>query len=346
MRRAGQSIRTSPLAAVALVIIAVEQACAGPGGVLKLEVIDRDTHSPVACRMYLTNAAKKALKAPNVPFWHDHFVFDGSIAIKLPKGEYDFEIERGPEYLVRYGHFTMDNFSDDKQVVDLKRFVDMAADGWWSGDLDVRRPAKDLKLLMLAEELHVAQLITWPNRNALLAKADYKGPLVEFDTNYFIHLSGIDQRAGGTLLFHNASEPLTITFDPRAEFPPQQESIAAASQQPDTWVDAQTASGWDLPSWIACGGLDSIELDNSSLLRRGTARHESTGKPRDKLLFPGTSGEGRWNEKIYYHLLNGGLHVVPTAGSGSGDAANPLGYNRMYVHVKGPLTYDKWWQGV
>ena len=107
-------------------------ALAGQGGQLRLEVIDRDTKEPIACRMHLTNAAKRPLKAPKVPFFHDHFVFSGSITIKLPEGEYAFEIERGPEYLVRLGHFSMQNFSDDTEVVDLKRFVDMAADGWWS----------------------------------------------------------------------------------------------------------------------------------------------------------------------------------------------------------------------
>ena len=74
---------------------------AGPGGQLKIEVVDRDTGKPLACRMHLTNAAKRPLKAPRVPFWHDHFVFSGSITLKLPKGEYAFEIERGPEYLIR-----------------------------------------------------------------------------------------------------------------------------------------------------------------------------------------------------------------------------------------------------
>jgi hypothetical protein len=74
----------------------VGQAWAGPGGQLRVEVVDRETGEPLACRMHLTNAAKKALKAPKVPFWHDHFVFSGSVTLKLPKGEYDFEIERGP----------------------------------------------------------------------------------------------------------------------------------------------------------------------------------------------------------------------------------------------------------
>ena len=47
--------------------------------------------------MHLTNAAKRPLKAPKVPFWHDHFAFSGTITLKLPKGEYAFVIERGME---------------------------------------------------------------------------------------------------------------------------------------------------------------------------------------------------------------------------------------------------------
>src|SRR5437773_794177 len=91
----------------------VRTASGGPGGVLKVEVIDRETKQPLACRMHLTNAAGKPLRAPKAPFWHDHFVFDGQISLKLPKGQYAFEIEHGPEYLVRQGHFTIDDFSQD-----------------------------------------------------------------------------------------------------------------------------------------------------------------------------------------------------------------------------------------
>src|SRR6188768_555807 len=155
------------LACLASFAAGVAAAVAGQGGQLRLEVVDRDTKEPLACRMHLTNAAKRPLKAPKVPFFQDHFVFAGSITLKLPEGEYAFEIERGPEYLVRLGRFSMQNFSDDTKTVDLKRFVDMAADGWWSGDLHVERPAKDLELLMLAEDLHVVQLVTWPNRKNL-----------------------------------------------------------------------------------------------------------------------------------------------------------------------------------
>src|SRR5689334_16476507 len=99
-------------------LLGPRRASAGPGGTLKIEVIDRDTKQKLACRMHLTNAAKRPLRAPKVPFWHDHFVFDGEVTLKLPKGEYAFELEHGPEYLVRLGHFSMDDFSQDTKVVD------------------------------------------------------------------------------------------------------------------------------------------------------------------------------------------------------------------------------------
>ncbi len=332
--------------AIAAVAGGVGLASAGQGGQLRLEVVDRDTKEPVACRMHLTNAAKRPLKAPKVPFWHDHFVFSGSITLKLPQGEYAFEIERGPEYLVRQGHFTMQNFSDDTKVVDLKRFVDMASEGWWSGDLDVERPAKDIELLMQAEDLHVVELVTWPNRKNLLSTRSLTNPLVEFDGNRYYHLAaGSDARFGGTLLFFNLEQPLDLAAS-KAEFPPLEDSILAAKSQSGAWVDAAKANSWDLPLWVASGKLDSIQVANSSLGRKSSSTSENGGRPRDSRLFPGSSGNARWSEAIYYRLLDCGLRIPPTAGSGSGMVANPLGYNRVYVQVDGELTYEKWWDGL
>src|SRR5262249_55708836 len=70
------------------------------------------------------------------------------------------------------------------------------------------------------------------------------------------------------------------------------------------------------------------------------------GKPRDRQRFSGPHGNGLWTQEIYYHALNCGLRVPPSAGSASGVLPNPVGYNRLYVQVDGRLTYDKWWEGV
>ena len=98
---------------------------------------------------------------------------------------------------------------------------------------------------------------------------------------------------------------------------------------------------------MGCRRANRFDPDRQQQPAAQVGGHERRpGKPRDTRLFPGSSGNGRWSEKIYYHLLDCGLHVVPTAGSGSGTVANPVGYNRLYVHVDGELTYEKWWDSL
>ncbi|MCA9216655.1 MAG: CehA/McbA family metallohydrolase, partial [Planctomycetales bacterium] len=49
----------------------------------------------------------------------------------------------------------------------------------------------------------------------------------------------------------------------------------------------------------------------------------------------------------YYELLNCGIRVAPSAGSGSSNqSGNPLGYNRVYVHCGDAFTWDNWWHGL
>jgi hypothetical protein len=136
----------------------------GANGQLEVIVVDKDTGKPTACRMHLLGPNNnKPRKADKVPFWHDHFVFPGKILLKLPLGNYSFVLERGLEYLDQQGRFTINVFADDSKQIELRRFVDMSAEGWWSGDLDVRRPIGDIELLMSADDLHVAEVISWSN---------------------------------------------------------------------------------------------------------------------------------------------------------------------------------------
>ena len=97
---------------------------------------------------------------------------------------------------------------------------------------------------------------------------------------------------------------------------------------------------------VAAGQVDSIEIAHANLCREEVIDNEGDGKPRDRKLFPGVAGNARWSQEIYFKLLDCGLRIPPSAGSGSGEAPNPVGYNRMYVHVDGPFDYEKWWQGL
>jgi hypothetical protein len=74
--------------------------------------------------------------------------------------------------------------------------------------------------------------------------------------------------------------------------------------------------------------------------------NEAWGKPRDAARLPEPRGNGFWTQEIYYHILNAGLRLPPSAGSASGVLPNPVGYNRIYVHLGDTLDYKSWWEGI
>jgi hypothetical protein len=314
---------------------------------LTIKVTDRDTGKPIAVRMHLKNARGVAVHPPKSAFWKDHFVFDGEITLKLPRGNYTFEIQRGPEYLDRSGYFTIEPFAGDTKEIDMQRFVDMAKSSWYAGDLHVHRPLDEIELLMRAEDLHVAPVITWWN-----AKNTWKGQvlpekrLVNFDGNRFYSLmAGEDERKGGALLFFNLDEPLDVA-DAKPEYPSGMKYLLEAKETPAVHVDAEKPFWWDFPVWLASGKIDSVGLANNHQQRSGMMDNEAWGKPRDRTFFPAPHGNGRWSQEIYYHALNCGIKLPPSAGSASGVLPNPVGYNRVYVHVDGELTWDKWFAGL
>jgi hypothetical protein len=82
------------------------------------------------------------------------------------------------------------------------------------------------------------------------------------------------------------------------------------------------------------------------MCRESVISAEKPGRPRDRVRYPDPWGNAQWSLYIYFQLLDAGVRLPPSAGSGSGDSPNPVGYNRMYVNVDGPLTYEKWWQSL
>jgi hypothetical protein len=282
-----------------------------------------------------------------VPFWKDHFVFNGAILLELTTGMYTFELETGPEYRTQAGYFQIERGATDTKTIEMTRAVDMKKEGWWSGDLHIHRPPQDIELLMRAEDLHIGPVITWWNKQNPWQDQPLPDPaLVQFDGNRLYQLlAGEDEREGGALLFFNLPKPLAITAASR-EFPSPAVFLAEAKQSPGVHVDIEKPFWWDVPMWIALGQVDSIGLANNHEHRDGMLDNEAWGKPRDTAIFPSPHGNGRWSQDIYYKLLNCGLRIPPSAGSASGVLPNPVGYNRVYVQCGDELTWDKWWENL
>lgn len=342
-------------------------------GRLELRAVDKDTGKPLAVRLHLQNGQGKPYKPTKLKgglAFGDHLMFSEKLVLDLPNGRYNFVMEHGPEYRIMNGHFDIENFADDSKTVEMSRFCDLAKEGWFSGDLDVQRPELELKQAMVADDLHLVPLITWSNKKNFWERHPRpKQNVSKFDDSYFYSVMGGEWTTpGNTLHLFRADQPITWPAELSASINVNSKSAIAlgslplillaaqARQEQSAWIDAGALFARDLPVWVAAGIVDSVQVANRHLLREGVIANEAGGWARDLALFPGAQGNGRWSQEIYYHLLNCGLRIPPTAGSGSGANHNAVGYNRVYVHVgeteatgdavPDKLTWDGWWNGL
>jgi hypothetical protein len=321
----------------------------GVAAAADVEITVRDKGGqPMPCRMHVKDAAGKAQRAGELPFWFDHFVAPGQARLQLEPGKYTIEIERGPEFGRIAESFEVKDQANQRLTYEMARTIDLAAEGWWAGELHVHRPMAAMELLMRAEDLHVAPVITWWNKqNAWDKKALPVNPLVQFDNKRSYHvMAGEDEREGGALLYFQLRKPLAIAASGR-EFPSPMKYVGEARlMNDDVWIDIEKPFWWDVPVWLATGQMNSIGLANNHMCRDRMFESEAWGKPRIVERLPAPVGNGYWTQEIYYHILNTGLRLPPSAGSASGVLPNPVGYNRAYVYLGKEMDVVKWWRNL
>ncbi len=299
---------------------------------LSFEIKNEDGQ-PVPCRIHLFDQDEKPQRAVGLPFWRDHFVCPGVAELELPVGRYRYEIERGPEHERLTGDVTLSDRSPQKVRLTLKRIADLRGEGWHSADLHIHRPLSQIDLLMKAEDLDFAPVITWWNRRN------------HWEQNTHSQ-AGEDEREGGALLFHRMARPIDITKSTRELPSPMVYVEQARKRNPGVWIDIEKPFWWDVPVWLASGKMQSIGVANNHMWRSRMLPSEAWGRARDTERLPPPLGNGFWTQEIYYHILNTGIRIPPSAGSASGVLGNPLGYNRVYVHLDGKFSETAWWDGL
>lgn len=310
-------------------------------GKLTLSVTDEATGQPLAVCMELRNSRGRPVrvKAEGAISRDDYVVFDGEIDLELRQDSYRFFLEAGPEYHTRLGHFTLDRHAEDTTAITLKRHVNMQESGWWAGDLDVRQRHEDLTLLMRAAGVSIATEFAGENvrgkcREERLMADKLLGPRC-----------WLDYQRGGGLLFLGTDEMRSPGFDlchlavGGSSLPVLESGYEAGAD-----VVALEPNAWDLPLWVAADKLAAIQIIHRNT--RGGGAADDSGRPRDKVFFPGKLGGGRYSEAIYHRLLNCGLRIPPAAGSGSGANDIPLGTNRVYVDCGDEFSQEHWLAGL
>lgn len=342
LNRRFKLLSTHLISAAIFLAVSTLSAAAEERGVLEFAIGDGDSNA-LPCRIHLSNDQGDPVRDPRQPFWYDHFSCNGSARLEVPIGNYSWEIERGPEYSRLAGTTGVTPGATSRATAKLVRIADMKEEGWLSGDLHVHRPVSEIKQLMRSEDLHFAPVIGWWNTPAPQATVVNQTEF-RFDSDriYCTH-AGEDEREGGALLYFGLKRQLDLSVQSR-EFPSPMHFVQRARDQNErVWIDIEKPFWWDTPTWLASGQANSIGIANNHMNRSGMFASEAWGRPRDAVRLPAPKGNGFWTQEIYYHILNSGIRIPPSAGSASGVLKNPVGYNRVYVQLGDtPFTRDNW----
>ena len=141
-------------------------------------VLDEATALPLPARVYLQSEAGEwlfvesaAREGSALPYAEQWVPMPGSIdrhttisahpfRARLKPGRYAVTVERGKEYLPLVADVVVEG-SPVKQVFGLRRWIDMASRGWYSGETHVHRRIVELPNVQLAEDLNVSFPVTF-----------------------------------------------------------------------------------------------------------------------------------------------------------------------------------------
>jgi hypothetical protein len=311
--------------------------------------------------------------APDFSFHPQVYRADGQ-SLKLPAGEYDFEVSRGPEYLVQHKTITVasDPAAPEKTSTarfDLKRWIDPSLDGWYSGDHHIHAAGcahysnptqgvlpSDMMANCLGEDLKVGCNLTWgpcfDYQKQFFTGTIDKVSQYPYLLRYDIEVSGFGSHESGHLVLLRLKQEIYPGGTSDKHWP----TLCLNTLR---WAKAQGAvcgpahSGWGLevksnqlpnqiiPPYSGIGANEYI-VDVTHMVP-GPA-----GKLIPAVDFMSTVDTPYvWELNMWYHTLNCGYR---TRISGETDFpciyGERVGVGRSYVKLDGKLSFDSWCDGI
>ena len=338
---------------------------------LTIRVVEQSTGTSLPCRVHVlgdngkwyfpesasgTGSAVRYKKAHAKQSAEMHVTLSAHPGVvAVPPGTYSVTAQRGKEYTSRTVRVEVTD-TDTEARLELRRWIDMAQEGWYSGDTHVHRPLSELPNLVLAEDLNVALPLSYWARDAYRAPIlDGAGPRPEsrpiavdathiiypMNTEYEIVSVGKKRHTLGAFfvlnhktVFEEGVPPLT----PVRERIEQEGALVELDKHCWPWSMAI----------VPLLDVDLYELSNNHLWRTDFAL-KGWGEPAAEYMQIERDDDG-WTErgwidygfKNYYALLNCGFRLRPTAGTASGVHPVPLGFGRVYVYLSGTFSYEAW----
>ncbi|RPJ87032.1 MAG: hypothetical protein EHM18_03190, partial [Acidobacteria bacterium] len=333
---------------------------ANAGTRLEARIVDDASGAPLAARVAVTDGYGKFLEIDGK---HDHVqqlnkrwcYVAGSFAMTIPSSGVTVDIRRGLE--TRPFSETIPGQTTEESITKtfrLRRWTDMRAKGYMSGDLHAHLPAlANAPLQMRAEDLHALNLLILgglplPNDNSFKGKLDeHSGPdcqiylgqeVIDWHLGH-LTMTGLKSLVpgypapGGTLEYWTSNPHLDIMRAARAT----REQNALVS-----WAHFENLPGAESPVAVALGLLDAIELPTWSDPMQLPA-HLS---PWDTSGMETAEFTPMRGVDLYYQYLNAGFRLPLAAGTDKSGEDIPLGSNRVYVPTQGKIDYAAWVAGI
>lgn len=343
-----------------------------PSRKVSLRVLD-ETGAPTTASFLFRDAAGRVVPsqakrlAPDFAFHPQVYRKDGEV-VSLADGACRIEFQRGPESLPE----TRDVYitEDTKELAfQVKRWIDPAARGWWSGDHHIHaagckhyaRPtegvhAGDMQRHIMGEDLKVGANLTWGpcfdyQKRFFTGTVD-KVSVYPYLLRYDVEVSGFGSHQSGHLCLLRLREQIYPGGDSKDHWPKLGlNTLRWAKQQ--SALAGPAHSGWGLAS-------ESFELPprkvpafdgigaNEFLVDITHEVPGPDGKPVPAVDFLSTVDTPYpWELGIWYHTLNVGYRVRV-----SGETDFPciygerVGLGRSYVKLDGKLDYNAWCEGI
>jgi hypothetical protein len=270
------------------------------------------------------------------PFWQEPAAYFVSqpFSIALPEGKWRLGVYRGLEYLPVFGEFEISPGEKRNQKVRLRRWVDMAKEGWYSGDDHVHlvrmRPEQN-ELLMTwarAEDVHVSNILRQGELTEITFDQIGFGKNSRYQQGDYVLVSGQEDPSTeiheqGHAIALNIQEPFREAsryhlYDLMFDAVHGQGGLAGYAHL--AWAQdyyrqqrADTFATWDTTINVVRGKVDFLEI----------------------LQFRSLGLED------FYDFLNLGYRLTASAGSDV-PWGNTIGEVRMYVFTGPSFSADAW----
>ncbi len=289
-------------------------------------------------------------------------------SVQLPAGEYTIQVSRGPEYLPLVKQVTVGETGGEAEFP-LKRWIDPAARGWWSGDHHIHAAgckhytspsegvhAEAMMRHCLGEDLKVGANLTWGpcfdyQKQFFTGKVD-KVSRYPYLLRYDVEVSGFGSHRSGHLCLLRLSKQIFPGGDSSDHWPTLCLNTLKWAQRQGA-VCGPAHSGWglnletdDLPNY-QIPPFDGIGA-NEYIVDVTHVVKGPDGSPTPAVDFLSmVDTPSVWELNIWYHTLNCGYR---TRISGETDFpciyGERVGLGRSYIKLDGRLSYDAWCQGI